>query len=149
MPTLSKNSFIFAPGDADLIIRLSKKGRHFTGKGSPKELIGASTIWKNAIASQQKVDFTCHNPEAVLILLNIVYSKFDDVPRKLTYQLLYDVAILMDKYSCARVVKDFVDSWFDSGEDAESMERMGMRMVVYCLSVWKGGYLSRVSQESC
>jgi hypothetical protein len=110
MPKLSKNSFIFAPGDVDLIIRLSKKGRLVTGKDSSKELIGASTIWKNAIASQQKVDFTDHNPEAVLILLNIIHSKFDEVPHKPSYQLLYDVAILVDKYDCIRAVKFFVDS---------------------------------------
>jgi hypothetical protein len=125
MPKLSKNSFIFAPGDVDLSIKLSKKGRPVTGKGSSEELIGASTVWKNAIVSRQKVDFTDHNPEAVLILLNIVHSKFDEVPRKLSYRLLYDVAILVDKYDCIRAVKSFVDSWFDSGEDADKHGKDG------------------------
>jgi hypothetical protein len=72
---------------------------------------------KNAIAYHGKVDFTDHNPEAVLILLNSVHSKLDEVPCKLSYQLLYDAAILVNKYDCIRSVKLFVDSWFDFGED--------------------------------
>lgn len=102
VPKLSKNSFIFASRDVDLLIKLHKKGRPATGKESSKELSDASPVFKDAIAYQGKVDFTDHSPQAVLVLLNAKHSKMDKVPRNPSYRRFYDITILVDKYECIR-----------------------------------------------
>ncbi|KAH0538932.1 hypothetical protein FGG08_004523 [Glutinoglossum americanum] len=53
------------------------------------------------------------NPAAFLILLNIIHGYTRKVPRKITLDLLTQIAILLDKYNCREVVEAFSERWID------------------------------------
>lgn len=59
----------------------------------------------------EELDFSEDNGEALLILLRIAHSRFDDIPDTLSYTVLMDVAVLCDQYFCAKLVKPWLSQW--------------------------------------
>ncbi|KAF4633965.1 hypothetical protein G7Y89_g4141 [Cudoniella acicularis] len=67
------------------------------------------------------LDFTQDDSESVRILLNIVHLEFSDVPEKLNYEVLVNVAILCDQYDCVKVTAPWLVRWL-SDEGTASLE---------------------------
>jgi hypothetical protein len=137
MPTstpLSKESFIFETGDVDLIIRDPNSKESFIGKVSSSALIMASPVWKKFLMPpwevsppppRKQIDCTGDDPEALLILLNVAHLRFNKVPPNLRYQLLYDVAVLVDQYQCIRLVQPWAKTWTRYKEDFNDYTEAG------------------------
>jgi hypothetical protein len=53
------------------------------------------------------------NPAAFLIFLNIIHGYTRRVPRKISLEMLSDMAFLVDKYECLEAVEVFSDMWID------------------------------------
>jgi hypothetical protein len=58
----------------------------------------------------KKVDFREDDPQALRIVLAIAHLKFRNVPLKLPYKLLLNLAILCDQYGCVDLVFSFLPS---------------------------------------
>ncbi|KKY13285.1 putative nuclear pore protein [Diplodia seriata] len=53
------------------------------------------------------------NPQALALLLRIAHLRFDEVPRRLSLEELYNMAILTDKYLPTRLVKPWAGLWIE------------------------------------
>ena len=53
----------------------------------------------------------CGDPQALLILLNIVHCRNKQVPRSIDRQLLYDIAVLVDYHGFDEATEVFSDIW--------------------------------------
>ncbi|KAL1633724.1 hypothetical protein SLS58_010945 [Diplodia intermedia] len=51
------------------------------------------------------------NPQALALLLRIAHLRFDEVPRRLSLEELYNMVILTDKYLATRLVKPWAGLW--------------------------------------
>ncbi|KAK3389269.1 hypothetical protein B0H63DRAFT_556466 [Podospora didyma] len=61
-----------------------------------------------------EVSFPEDNPEAFIILLNIIHSRFALVPKSPSLSQLYDLLVLIDKYDAAHIVRPWVDDWMNA-----------------------------------
>ena len=57
-----------------------------------------------------------HNPETLLILLNIIHRHTRRVLWSVDLNILTEFAILVDDYNCYETVKIFLDIWIDKLE---------------------------------
>ncbi|KAI9774991.1 MAG: hypothetical protein M1840_000207 [Geoglossum simile] len=66
------------------------------------------------LRSTGKVEVTLEEDcaAAFLILLDVIHGHTRRVPRKIDLDMLTQVAIIVDKYSCLEVVEVFSDMWF-------------------------------------
>ncbi len=53
------------------------------------------------------------DPEAMLILLNVVHARNRSVPRKVSLEVLSKIAILVDKYQMVEAFEAFSDGWIE------------------------------------
>jgi len=121
------NPFAFEAGDID--IRIDYRNERMVGKVCSQALIQASPVWKKFLippwaketskVEVKEIGCSEDNGEALLILLNIAHLKFTAVPRHLSYDVLFQIAILIDEYQCIQLVSPWVDSWM-ANEKAES-----------------------------
>jgi len=122
-----QNPFIFEAGDIN--IRVKYRNENVIGKVCSQALIQASPVWKkflippwaneNSNVEVKEINCSEDNGGALLILLNIAHLKFTAVPRHVAYDVLYQLAILIDEYQCIQLVAPWADSWMFN-ETAES-----------------------------
>jgi hypothetical protein len=67
------------------------------------------------------VDFTSDDFATITLLLRIAHLQFQNIPKKLSYPRLLQMAIACDQYSCAGLVAPWLESWL-SDERTSSME---------------------------
>ncbi|QGA21569.1 hypothetical protein EYB26_009280 [Talaromyces marneffei] len=96
---------------------------------SAKHLTVASPVFKSILTGPWKESATYLQKgtveilaegwdiEAFLILLRVIHCQFNQVPRKLTLDMLAKVAIIVDYYQCKEAVRFFSDTWIDSLEE--------------------------------
>ncbi|MCJ1476644.1 hypothetical protein MMC13_005312 [Lambiella insularis] len=92
---------------------------------SSKHLALASKVFKlmlkpgylegNKLLSQGYVELPLpdDNQAALLILMNLIHGKLKKVPRKITLEMLTELAILVDKYELLEITEVFRDCWFE------------------------------------
>jgi hypothetical protein len=128
---LSNEAFLFEAGDVDLIIKDPNSKEPIIGKAVSSALILAPPVWKKFLIPPREVsapppcrqiDCTEDNPEALLVLLSIAHLRFDKVPANLSYQLLYDVAVLVDQYQCVRLIQPWFKTWTGRKGDGDVPE---------------------------
>ncbi|TVY48572.1 hypothetical protein LCER1_G008236 [Lachnellula cervina] len=71
------------------------------------------------------IDFKDDDGEALLLLLRVAHFKFADIPSKLSFERLLNVAILCDEYDCVNLVRPWLSKWFaykDVTEDSVAPE---------------------------
>jgi hypothetical protein len=126
---MTEDAFTFAPGDIRLIVTNSKTKEKIVGTVCSESMVLASPVWKKFLfppweqtpsADPKQINCSEDNAEALLVLLNIVHLKFDVVPKILPYQLLYNLAILIDQYQCLKLVHPWLESWLQD-EESQSM----------------------------
>lgn len=64
----------------------------------------------------QQLDFAEDDGEALLILLRIVHLQFKEIPATLPYDLLLDLATLVDKYLCIGIIRPWLATWLANEE---------------------------------
>lgn len=92
---------------------------------SAKHLTLASPVFKSMLTGPWTESITCSklqkgsieitteswDTDAFLILLKIIHCQFNQVPRKLSLEMLAKVAVIADYYECKEVVQFFSDTW--------------------------------------
>jgi hypothetical protein len=68
----------------------------------------------------EELDFTDDEPDALLVLLRIAHLQFKDVPTSPSYEILLNLAILCDQYSCVALARPWFHDWF-ANEEVESV----------------------------
>jgi len=138
--------FNFKTGDVQIIV--AYEGKRLLGVVSSNALILASPVWNKFInppwedvlestmpPKQKTIDCTEDNANSLLVLLNIAHMKFNSVPTLLSYQELFNVAVLVDQYQCVELVTPWLVFWI-CNEVGQSQKNRTGRMVVHCLGVW-------------
>ncbi|KAB8240039.1 hypothetical protein BDV35DRAFT_374788 [Aspergillus flavus] len=95
-------------------------------QASAKHLILASPVFKKALTERWKEKFQLFkngavqittdgwDPEAYLILMNIIHSRPHILPREIGLELLAKIAVLADYYQCQTLVQYFADRWIEN-----------------------------------
>ncbi|KAK8103650.1 uncharacterized protein PG998_010683 [Apiospora kogelbergensis] len=84
---------------------------------SSKHLTTASKYFKNSLKDCKMVNgiLTTHatgwDPDALLILMNIIHGRHRTVPRRIELERLAKIAVLVDYYGCHEVVDIFMSVW--------------------------------------
>ncbi|CZR64670.1 uncharacterized protein PAC_14568 [Phialocephala subalpina] len=124
--------FIFDTGNIRLLVKVD--GKVIEGKVASEALCLASPVWKKFLFppwkaeeelrhSVKQIDCTEDDSTALLILLNIVHSRFEKVPEHVQYRTLLSIATLCDQYDCVKLVRPWlVDNLWLRGEKHESVK---------------------------
>ncbi|PVH77242.1 hypothetical protein DL98DRAFT_424052 [Cadophora sp. DSE1049] len=54
--------------------------------------------------------------DALLVLMNIIHLKLRQIPKRLQFSVLLQVAVLCDKYLCVELVQPWLKTWTDNLE---------------------------------
>lgn len=149
-------SLDFGDGDITITINTGKEEKeNVLVKVSSNALCLASPVWKKFIyppilhvpdeehKSDARIDFTEDDCEALLILLRIAHLQFHQVPSKLEYSQLLQLAILCDMYDCAKLVRP----WCLIGQDPRKRKVLKSDKKTGCLLL---GFLGkRMFPKTC
>lgn len=118
------NAFVFEEGDTRFLI--TYEGASIEGLVCSRSVSRASPVLKkfifppwgpqdgssqNDFQQQKTIDCQEDDGEALLILLNIMHLKFQDVPATPSVEVLYQVASLCEQYQCVSIVAPWVEGW--------------------------------------
>ncbi|KAG4433038.1 hypothetical protein IFR05_011477 [Cadophora sp. M221] len=117
---VNPHPFDFPAGDAQMLV--TYKNQAITCLVCSQALVCASPVWKKFLfppwvpapaptTGPRQIDCSEDDGEALLILLNILHLKFKDVPIRLGYKVLIQVAVLCDQYICVSIAKPWIDGW--------------------------------------
>jgi hypothetical protein len=131
------NPFIFKRGDVRILV--TYKGKEIVGSVCSQAMVLASPAWEKFVfppwenqeiasttssstpGQEKAINFTEDNGEALLVLLNIAHLQFCKVPdNQLHYDLLYNLACLIDLHQCIDLVKSYKSHWV-SGSRTQMM----------------------------
>ncbi|KAF2690671.1 hypothetical protein K458DRAFT_354854 [Lentithecium fluviatile CBS 122367] len=77
------------------------------------------------------------DPEAFLILLNVLHLRNRQVPRSLTLEMLAKMAVLVDYYRCGEAVDVFSEMWIDSAKKTSPVpSTYGRDLVLWMCIAW-------------
>ncbi|KAL1614715.1 hypothetical protein SLS56_012026, partial [Neofusicoccum ribis] len=95
-------------------------------RASSSHLRLASSYFKNMFSSDLAEGYALHaqgsvevafrslqNPEAFVTLLQIIHGQTRRVPRRVTPEILAEMAVLVDYFDCHEAVEPFTDMWVD------------------------------------
>ena len=100
----------------------------------------------NAGGQIKKLDFSEDIGEALRILLEIAHLQFTKIPAEVGFQLLYDIAILCDKYDCVGLVQPWLPSWLPSWTIADHWEKCEPVEEGWLMILWVFGLESQFRQ---
>jgi hypothetical protein len=99
------------------VFRIQVSAKHLM-LASPMLKKTLSGGWKESVSLLNKgsVEITVHNwdLEALLLLLNIIHCRHNDLPRDISLELLAKFAVIVDYYGCSDAVRFFTDTWINS-----------------------------------
>ena len=111
----TKESTVHVDPSGNLTLIVGPEDNQKTFTVSSAAMCLASPVWRamldpkghflEAHSSDRKVSLPDDNPEALLLLLNIIHLQFLKVPQTLPTEELYEVAVLFDKYHTVTVVR--------------------------------------------
>jgi hypothetical protein len=67
--------------------------------------------FREAEATISKIPLPDDDPDALLLLLQIAHLKFKDLPNTLSFQNLYQLAVVCDKYDAVGPIRPFWDKY--------------------------------------
>ncbi|KAF1960015.1 hypothetical protein CC80DRAFT_438439 [Byssothecium circinans] len=117
---------------------------------SSRHLAIASGYFKSSLAKKgwlegvpSKVDGKYHldasawDPDAFLILLNVLHLHNRKVPRAISLEMLARIAVLVDYYRCAEAVEVFADVWITKARtDSPVPTKYGRDLMLWMLISW-------------
>ncbi|KAH7411479.1 hypothetical protein BKA64DRAFT_639116 [Cadophora sp. MPI-SDFR-AT-0126] len=124
--------FTFDGGDVEITVTI--QGEQIKGKVASQVMALASPVWKKFIfppwttdsGSQVKtIDFSDDDACALLILLRTAHGRFKMIPKVLSLETLYQVAIQTEKYDCVELVLPFLDQWLSATNYAAPKDHNG------------------------
>jgi hypothetical protein len=128
----NEKPFVFRTGDVQILVTYHNE--NLIGKVSSDALFLVSPVllkflfppWltfsqsTHPLGSIAEIDCSANDGDVLLILLNIAHLNFNDVPTTLSYDALYQLAILVDQYQCIPFVKPRLELWI-AGEEMQSL----------------------------
>ncbi len=93
--------------------------------GAKADSKSQTTIPGNAnkqIASVNQMDFREDDSRTLLILFRIAHLEFRDIPAKLEFDALYNMAVLLDKYQCLKLVQPWLKGWLGNEKEFEYLK---------------------------
>ncbi|KAJ5919272.1 hypothetical protein N7466_010215 [Penicillium verhagenii] len=122
---------------SDIRIQVSAKHMMFSSSYFKKSLTG---LWKESISYQQKgsVEITADgwDSNALLIVFRAIHCQYNQIPKKITLEMLAKVAAIADYYDCKDILYVMTDRWIDSL--AEKIETACSRDLM--LWIWVSWY---------
>ena len=67
--------------------------------------------WAESSAPVAQLDFSSDDLATITLLLRITHLQFQNIPKKLSYERLLQMAIVCDQYSCTGLVAPWIESW--------------------------------------
>ncbi|KAH8802901.1 hypothetical protein F5884DRAFT_489470 [Xylogone sp. PMI_703] len=136
--------FTFESGDVEILATYDNKP--VVGKVSSQALALASPVWRkfvfppwrslqpedsaidlnspneNSSGSHKanQIDFKEDDGQALLLILRIAHLRFNQIPNKLVYEELLEIAVLVDQYDCYELVQPWLKNWLVD-EEKESL----------------------------
>ncbi|EEU34832.1 uncharacterized protein NECHADRAFT_55114 [Fusarium vanettenii 77-13-4] len=80
-------------------------------------------LFAEAVADSQglyRITTTGWDPEALVIVLDIMHGHNRSVPRQLTLEMIAKVAMIVDYYDCLEIVEVFAGIWVDALAESQS-----------------------------
>ncbi|KAN0096814.1 hypothetical protein V8E51_015619 [Hyaloscypha variabilis] len=124
-------SFDFTGGDLTILLSNPEDPETPTSTRACSNCLSiASPVWEkflhppwatDSTPPVTQVDFTSGDFATITLLLRIAHLQFQNIPKKLSYPRLLQMAIACDQYSCAGLVAPWLESWL-SDERTSSME---------------------------
>lgn len=78
----------------------------------------SKTSAANVNAEEWVVDLSHGQPHATRLLLDITHGRFEDVPRDLSVEELYDVTVLTNYYDATKSLIPWAEGWMGAVDDA-------------------------------
>ena len=91
----------------------------------PFHRLGEKSKEKNGSGTIDPLDLTEDDPQALRILLNITHLQYRDVPVKVSDDVLYQIAVLCDKYDCVGLIQPWFTSWTASASAKIPNNKLG------------------------
>jgi len=123
-------SFEFLGGDVKILLSNPEDPETPTSALACSSCLSiASTVWKkflyppwsDSTSPVAQLDFSSDDLVTITLLLRIAHLQFQNIPKKLSYERLFQMAIVCDQYSCAGLVAPWLESWL-SDEKTSSKE---------------------------
>lgn len=114
--------FFDPDGDVHILVHNPYNEKKTKFIASSKAMSFACDAWRKMLApnggfkESQETDGKRHismedNPDALALLLRIAHLQFDKVPRALSLDAFYEVAVLTDKYFATSLVRPWIREW--------------------------------------
>ncbi|KAH7248242.1 hypothetical protein B0J15DRAFT_400997 [Fusarium solani] len=95
-------------------------------------------LFTEAVADSQglyRITTTGWDPEALVIVLDIMHGHSRSVPRQLTLEMIAKVAMIVDYYDCLEIVEVFAGIWVDALAESQS-GTYGKDSILWLLVSW-------------
>ncbi|KAF4344431.1 hypothetical protein FBEOM_1574 [Fusarium beomiforme] len=100
------------------------------------------TLNKKSDDSEWTIKFPEDDPAPFALLLNLIHTRFENVPAKVTLKRLYGVCVLTNKYNMTQVLRPVAERWYKTvGRPAEDYGLFFKRAFV----AWELGYAEDLS----
>lgn len=70
------------------------------------------------------------DPDALLILMNIIHGRTRKIPRSVNLEMLANIAVLVDYYECVEVVEVFSEMWLNQLKEQSPKNGTRHHMIV-------------------
>lgn len=82
----------------------------------------------------QQVATTGWNAHALVVVLNIIHGRNNDVPRKISLEFFANIAVIVDYYHCEKAVQLAAELWHQSSYKAPT--RYGKKTIMWFYIAW-------------
>jgi len=63
---------------------------------------------------KREAHFFDDDPDALLILLNIAHLNFSQIPPRISWRTLLNIAVLCDKYDIVKLIRPWIGNWTEA-----------------------------------
>jgi hypothetical protein len=119
----SINPTIYLDSSGDLRLQVGPEQQNYIV--CSKTMERTSTVWKGMLSggfteskplntdTEWVVTLPEDKPEPMLVILNIIHSRFSLVPEKLTVMDLYNILVLAEKYDVTEITRPWARQWMN------------------------------------
>jgi hypothetical protein len=119
-------------------VELRVSSRHLI-LASPYFKAALSGPWREAVSISADCSRCIYaddwDPEALLILMDIIHSRNRRVPRRVSLELLAKIAVLVDYYQCHEAVEVFAEIWLQKLKD-DVPAKINRELVLWLCVSW-------------
>jgi hypothetical protein len=91
----------------------NKMPASLSAEGAEDPPVNDSKVLKPPIAT---LDFTEDDPAALLIIFDIAHLRYANVPSSIDARMLFQIAIICNKYDCLKLATHYILKWLDKCE---------------------------------